>query len=214
MSGLLFNDRYRQMPWDEVDAVVFDIGNVLMRFDPGYVLTSLFPQAERREKLLRAVFQSPYWIELDRGTLTYADAPRAMAQGDAALEADIAFLLARWCDFKPPIEQGFAAARACRAQGKKTCLLSNYHREAFEYIDRTYAFFSEFDVRMISCYVHQLKPDAQIYQTLIRVAGLNPARSLFLDDTLLNVQAAMAQQMGGYWVRDWEEMASFFGVKA
>lgn len=210
-TGLLFNDRFVAMPWDAVDAVVFDIGNVLMRYDPAYLLRVMVDDPQRREVLMERVFRSPYWLELDRGTLSYAEAPRRMAQGDARLEGEIAYVLEHWCDYKTPISQGWAAVQACAAHGKRLCLLSNYHREAFAYNLAHHEIFRLFDVRLISCYVHQLKPEPEIYDTLIHVAGLDPARTLFLDDTLGNVQGAMTAGLHGYWVRSAEEMRAFFG---
>lgn len=209
-AALLFNDHFEKMPWDAIDTVVFDIGNVLMRFDPDYVLRQLFPDEKKREELLERVFRTPHWLDLDRGTLSYADAPRVMAKGDARLEKDIAYLLENWCTHKLPIEAGWAAARACAAHGKRLCLLSNYHREAFAYNLAHHEIFDLFDVRLISCYVHQLKPDAEIYDTLIHVSGLDPARTVFLDDTEKNVRGAMAAGIHGYWVRSDAQMAAFF----
>lgn len=209
-TALLLNDHFQTMPWDRVDTVVFDIGNVLMRFDPPYLLQAMVKDAQQREVLMEKVFRSPHWLELDRGTLSYADAPRVMAQGDARLEQEITDLISNWCAYKMPIAQGWAAARACAAHGKRLCLLSNYHREAYEYNLAHHEIFDLFDVRMISCYVHQLKPNPEIYDTLIHVSGLDPARSVFLDDTRANVEAAMAMGIHGYWVRSDEEMERFF----
>lgn len=209
-TALLLNESFETMPWDAVDTVVFDIGNVLLRFDPPYILRTLFDDAQKRNVMMEKVFRSPYWIELDRGTLTYAQAARAMAQGDAQLEKDAAYLLKHWCSHKQVIEPGWAAARACAAHGKRLCLLSNYHREAFEYNLAHHEIFSLFDVRLISCYVHQLKPDAEIYDTLIHVSGLDPSRSVFLDDMPGNVQAAIRAGLHGFWVRSEQEMGAFF----
>lgn len=217
--ALLFNDQFERMPWDAVDTVVFDIGNVLLRSDPSDVLEALFPDETRREQVAQAVFHSPQWAQLDRGTIMYADAPRLMAQGDAQLKADIERLLEKLVDHREavaepvPIEAGWAAARACAAHGKRLCVLSNYQRAAFEYNTAHYDIFDLFDVRLISCYVHQMKPEPEIYDTLIHVAGIDPARTLFLDDTRVNIDAAMDAGIHGYWVNDHAALARFFAAK-
>lgn len=218
-NALLFGEAFETMPWDAVDNVVFDIGNVLLRSDPSDLLEALFPDPQRRETIAQRVFHGPEWVALDRGTLRYGDAPRLMARGDAALEADIALLMEKLRDHKDavtepvPIAQGWAAARACAAHGKRLCLLSNYQRDTFEYNLAHYEIFSLFDLRLISCYVHQLKPEPEIYDTLIHVAGLDPARTLFLDDTFANIAGARAAGIHGYWVRSAEEMGRFFGAQ-
>ena len=57
----LLTDQFKTMPWDEVDSVVYDIGNVLIRFDPQYMLDVLFPgEEELHAVLLRKIFLSPY----------------------------------------------------------------------------------------------------------------------------------------------------------
>lgn len=209
-AALLFNDHFEKMPWDAIDTVVFDIGNVLMRFDPDYMLRQMFPNEKKREALLEKVFRTTHWLDLDRGTLSYADAPRVMAKGDVQLEKDIAYLLENWCTHKQPIAQGWAAARSCAAHGKRMCLLSNYHREAFSYNLAHHEIFDLFDVRLISCYVHQMKPEPEIYDTLIHVSGIDPARTLFLDDTRVNIDAAISAGIHGYWVKEQAEMTRFF----
>lgn len=203
-------ERAARMPWDAVDTVVFDIGNVLMRFDPSYILKRLFDSAHKRSVLMETVFRSPLWPQIDRGTLSCADAPRVLAGDDTALAADVAHLLAHWCEHKPPIVEGFDAVRACKAHGKRLCLLSNYPREAFEWLAAHYDVFSLFDVRLVSCYVHMLKPEAQMYQALIGVAGINPARSLFVDDMEANVLAARDAGMKALHYRKEGQLRAFF----
>ena len=69
--------RVTGMPWDEIDTVVFDVGNVLLSFNPEKTLEELFPEdAEKRQIMLDTVFRSPCWVMLDRGTLPRKEARR------------------------------------------------------------------------------------------------------------------------------------------
>ncbi len=205
------DERAKTMPWDEIDSVVFDIGNVLMRFSPRYVLDVLFGEDEPvKEELMRRVFQSPHWLDLDRGTATYEQAAERMAQGREDLRPKIDLIFARWMELKTPIPEGVAALGRCKEMGKRTYILSNYHQPSFEWLLETYDFFSLFDGYVVSCYLHLLKPEAAIYRELIDRCALNPARSLFLDDTRENVEAAMAAGIQGFWVEKPEKMTEFF----
>lgn len=73
--------QYASMPWDEIDTVVFDVGNVLVAFQPQRILEEVFPgDPEKHALLLDKVFHSPCWIMLDRGTLSLDEAADAMGR--------------------------------------------------------------------------------------------------------------------------------------
>ena len=79
MNRLTLDDMYPAMPWDALDAVVFDVGNVLVRFVPEDILRRVLPGEEAIwPELQRKVFRSPYWAMLDRGVMTYEEAAKAM----------------------------------------------------------------------------------------------------------------------------------------
>ena len=80
-EGTRFDQLYETMPWHKVDTVVFDIGNVLIRFAPESFTKVLFPgDPEKQEKILREVYHGKYWIEFDRGTISYQEAAQAIAR--------------------------------------------------------------------------------------------------------------------------------------
>lgn len=205
------DESFQTMPWDEIDSVVFDIGNVLMYFSPHHVLDVLFGEDEPlKAELLHRVFESSHWLDLDRGTATYEQAVERMAQGRADLRPKIELIFARWMELKTPIPEGVAALRRCREKGKRTYVLSNYHQPGFEWLLQKHDFFSLFDGYVVSCYLHLLKPEPEIYRELIERCSLDPARSLFLDDTRVNVEAAMEAGIQGFWVEKPEKMTEFF----
>ena len=68
------------MPWHRVDAVVFDIGNILIRYAPKDFLEQLFPgDAQKQQDMLARVYKGPYWERFDRGEMEYAEAARRLA---------------------------------------------------------------------------------------------------------------------------------------
>lgn len=212
-EGTRFDLLYGTMPWHKVDAVIFDIGNVLIRYAPDDFLQILFPGDEQKQRDMMAhVYKGPYWPCFDRGTMEYEEAARRLTETYGGSYADYMHALEGWIEIKPPVEEGFRAARRCRRAGKRLYLLSNYPRRGYERMREKYAglFGDLFDGGVISCYEHQLKPEREIYQTLIGRYGLEPSRSLFIDDTLGNVEGAMKMGIHGFHMHESGMMDRFF----
>lgn len=186
------DDLYPVMPWDAVDAAVFDVGNVLVRFDPPAILRRYLPDEEALwPRIMARAFRSPYWPMLDRGAVTLHEAAELMGGGDARLTAAIHLLMDRWPEMRDVVPEGLALLEACRARGKKTFVLSNYHHEAFAMLKRRYRFLDGFDGMAVSGELHVCKPDPAIYRWLTDTYALDPSRLLFVDDSPANVETAL-----------------------
>jgi len=204
--------KYASMPWDAVDAVVFDIGNVLIRYAPDDFLLRLFPgDVKKQQDMLAQVYQGTYWPMFDRGTMEYDEAALRLHEEFGYPVEEYLHALRGWIELKTPIEEGWRAARLCREKGKRIYLLSNYPREGYERMRAKYADrFSLFDGGVISCYCHQNKPEDEIYQTLMHDCGIEPLRSVFIDDTLINVEGAMKNGIHGFHMHEKGMMDRFF----
>ncbi len=211
-EGTRFDQQFETMPWHKADTIIFDIGNVLIRFAPEGFLEMLFPgDPEKQEKMLREVYNGKYWIEFDRGTVSYPEAAQALVQEFGGAYEDYMKAMTGWIELKSPIEEGFRAARRCKRAGKKIWLLSNYHDTAYERLREKFDdWFNIFDGATISCYLHQIKPNPEIYQSLIEQSGLEPDRALFIDDTLANVEGAMHAGIHGFHMNETGKMDRFF----
>ncbi len=187
------NDLYDVIPWDALDAVVFDVGNVLLTFQPPRILEQLFPgDAELQAQLTARVFRSPYWPMLDHGLLDNEAAEALMSRQEPSLRPAIRQLLHAWPALMEPMPEGIAALRTVKERGKKAFVLSNFHREAFAEVSARHAFFRLFDGLLVSARVKLLKPNPAIYRCLTETFGQDPARLLFIDDTPMNIEAALA----------------------
>ena len=212
-EGTRFDLLYDTMPWHKVDAVVFDIGNVLIRYAPDDFLQILFPgDPQKQRDMMARVYKGPYWPCFDRGTMTYEEAARRLVQEFGGSYADYMHALEGWIEIKPAMDEGFRTAQRCRRAGKRLYLLSNYPQRGYERMREKFAgrFGDLFDGGVISCYEHQLKPEPEIYQTLITRYGLTPARTLFIDDTLGNVEGAMQMGIHGFHMHESGMMDRFF----
>ena len=211
-AGVRFDLEYETMPWHKVDAVVIDIGNVLIRFAPDDFLERLFPgDAQKQQHMLKVVYQGPQWKLLDRGTLTYEEASCQLAQEYGGKFEEYMHAFEGWIELKTPLEEGWRAAQRCRRAGKRLYLLSNYPQKGYERLREKFADrFEIFENDVVSCYLHQMKPEKEIYQTLIDTCGIEPSRALFIDDTLGNVEGAMQMGIHGFHMHEKGMMDRFF----
>ncbi|MBQ8161777.1 MAG: HAD family phosphatase [Clostridia bacterium] len=207
----LIQDLYEIMPWENYDNVIFDIGNVLVRFDPAETARALYPEDPGMQKLvLQHVFQTPYWLQLDRGVISYQEAEEIMSKGSAELQPLVHRTLSEWCELKTEIGVGKAVFYLCQASGKKVFLLSNYHREAFQRATERFPFLLDADGKILSCNCHLLKPDPAIFHLLLDTYQLKAENTLFLDDSVPNVECAMHLGISAFLVRDQAEEVKFF----
>ena len=212
MQGTRFDLLYDRMPWDKVDAVIFDIGNILIHFDAAEFVQKIFPgDARKQQEMLERVYYGKYWLCFDRGTMTYEEAARRLAEEYGGAEEEYLHALYGWFKLKTPIEEGFRAAERCRREGKKIYLLSNYPRQGFEFVIKEYAhLFKMFDGGVVSSYVHQVKPEKEIYETILTRYGIEAQRALFIDEVQGNIEGAMKTGIHGFHMHESGMMDRFF----
>ena len=177
---------------------VFDVGNVLIRWDPRNLYRKLIADEAEREDFLARIC-SPEWnLEMDRG--------RAFAEGVAervALfpqhEALIRAFDERWLEtLDGAVEESVAILEELRAAGVKTYAITNFSGEKFALTRTRYSFLDDFDGIIVSAHERLLKPDPRIYALLCERHGLAPADCIFIDDNLANVEGALAFGMRGH----------------
>lgn len=191
MIRLMIDDQYAQMPWEQFDAVVFDVGNVLLTWQAQELLTRLVPERpDLHEELTRRIFKSPYWCMRDRGSATVGEVIDAMSSGNAEIAPYVRRVMEKWIDL-PAIPEGVEALKKCKERGMKLYALTNYADGEFAYACEQHEFFRLFDSLVVSGRVHMVKPQREIYEHLTSTFGLTPERTLFIDDSPANVEAAL-----------------------
>ncbi|MCA8881009.1 MAG: HAD family phosphatase [Rhodobacteraceae bacterium] len=178
-----------------IDAVIFDIGNVLIEWQPERFYDAEVG-LERRRAMFAEVDLHGMNDEVDRGghfqTTVYAWAERYPDYRD-----EIRMWHDRWLELATPrIEPSIAILRALRERGVPVYALSNFGIESFALAEEHFDFLSEFDRRFISGHMGVTKPDPAIYAMVEAETGLAPGRLLFVDDKPENIAAAAA--------RDWQ----------
>ncbi len=210
----MLNHLYPSMPWEKIDNVVFDVGNVLIVFDPPRMIEHLFPgDTAIAGRLMQDVFRSPYWIMLDRGSITVEEAARLMAKGDMDFYPAVYCMLTGWSELTRPIKEGVAAMEAARQHGKNVYLLSNYHMPWFRRAMERFSFLCEpqVDGMVISSPLHIMKPDRAIFRHMEEKYHLAPERTVFIDDAAGNVEGALNAGWQSIWYAGPGTLSSFMG---
>src|SRR3984957_7470518 len=175
--------------------VVFDIGNVLLRWNPRYLYRKVFDEEQRMERFLATALAMEFVSHTDVAE-DFAPPVPARAKSFPELAKELHMFHERWLEtLGEPIEENVALLRRLRALGKPVYALSNFAHETFALAERKHDFLSEFDDRVISGHVGLVKPDAGIYEILFKRARRRPCELLFIDDSPANVLASEALGM-------------------
>jgi putative hydrolase of the HAD superfamily len=169
---------------------VFDLGGVVVRWDPDAIIGGVFSDPEIRKKAKTALFEHADWLELDRGTLGRDAAIARAAQRSGISVAD----LKRLIHAVPPSLTVFSDTvellRRLKNKGYPLYCLSNMHFASIEYLEQRETFWDVFDGRVISCRLQLCKPEPGIYEHLLRAFGLQARDTIFIDDVQTNLDAA------------------------
>lgn len=172
--------------------IVFDMGNVLVVFDPQYFM-DLEGINDKDDRLLvyREVFHSIEWAQMDLGVLTEETAePLILERIPERLRDSVKNLLSHWWEKRTCVPGMEELLRRLKDAGYRLYLLSNASILQHQYWP-TFPVSRLFDGKLISCDYGIIKPNPEIYQLFIRKFGLNEKETLFVDDLPANVAAAV-----------------------
>ena len=178
-----------------IKNIVFDMGNVLMRFDGPYFAAQFTDSEADAAELNRALFGSPTWSLLDSGTVSYETMLRVpRAHLDERLWPNLDACFAGWAAHSTPIDETNALAAELKAEGYGIYLLSNAGTRIHEQLDHMPAW-DLMDGAVVSAEERMMKPDPGIYALLCERYGLDPAECLFVDDNADNCEGARVAGM-------------------
>lgn len=173
-------------------TVLFDLGNVLIEWDPRHVFRSLIPDEAQMEHFLAHVCDSEWNRSIDAGK-PFLEAVRERQ----ALMPEYADLIwqwyARWAEMLPGEVPGSVALLGqLKAQGTRLFALSNWSRETFVPTRQRFGFLEWFQDLVVSGFEGMAKPDPAFFRLAIDRCGLVPAETVFVDDLQANIDAALA----------------------
>ena len=173
--------------------VVFDMGGVLIQFDPEEFMTreGILDPADR--KIIREeVFRSVEWAQMDLGVMTEETmAPRVRARVPEHLKEKAVYLLRNWCYPRKMIPGMESLVRRLKKGGYGIYLLSNASVNQPTYWNAL-PVSSQFDGTLVSAFVKVVKPNPVIYRLFTEEFHLREEECVFIDDAPINVAAAIA----------------------
>lgn len=180
---------------DRLPTIVFDVGNVLLRWDPRLLYRKLIPDEERLHWFMQNVCTAAWNIEQDRGR-TWEEAVAILVASHPEWEAEIRASDERWHETIPGvIEDSVAVLQELKARGEKVYAITNFSREKWAECLIRYPFLQSFDGAVVSAHEGLIKPDLAIFTTLLERYRLEAGDCIFIDDSARNVEAARAVGM-------------------
>lgn len=188
------------------EAVIFDIGNVLTRWQPEAFYDRVIGEARRRA-LFAAVDLHHMNDLVDMGGL-FRETIYDWAERHPDWAPEIRMWYDRWIELASPrIEGSIRLQRALRAKGVPVFALTNFGRHSFEEALPKMDFLQDFDRLYVSGRMGVIKPDPRIYEMVEADCGIDPTRLLFTDDRADNITAAARRGWRTHQFESWEGWA-------
>ncbi len=178
-------------------VAVFDLGGVLIDWNPRYLYRKLFTDESAMEHFLSSICTSDWNLQQDAG--------RTLGEGCALLKSqhpEHAQYIDAWLHryeemIAGPIQGTVDILSELRSRGVPVYALSNWSSETFPAAQRRFDFLSWFDGMLLSGKVRLVKPDPRIFQLFLKTHALDPAHTVYIDDLPRNIEAANAVGMHG-----------------
>ena len=183
------------MPARKPTTVVFDIGNVLLRWDPRNLYRKLFDDEAQMEWFLSTVCTNQWNLEQDRGR-DWDEAVALLVKDYPDHEPAIRAFHHRWEETVSGVfEENVALLDRLRKAGVPTYCITNFSGAKFVVAQQKYPFLAGFDGTIVSGDERLLKPDPAIYNLLLSRYGLDAGECIFIDDSKANVDGARSVGM-------------------
>ena len=171
-------------------SVIFDLGGVLIDWDPRHLYRELIGDEAEMERFLAEVCTQEWNERQDEGRPVAVAVAELTARHPAQRPLIEAFY-DRWPDMMAgEIAETVALLAELRLRNRRLYALSNWSAETFPYARERFDFLDWFHGTVISGDVGVKKPDPQIFHILFRRFGIDPDRAVFIDDSAPNVAAA------------------------
>ena len=172
--------------------VVFDLGRVIYTYQPREDLLQLGFDEERADLFMARVYDSPIWLEGDRGTYMIHELVEKLSADFPDMAEDFCHVLDdewhnRVINIMPESLEFFYDVKQ---RGFDIYILSNFPEPYFSRCRARDAFFDETKGIVVSAHEKLIKPDPAIFRCLLERYGLEPKESLFIDDVALNTATA------------------------
>lgn len=177
----------------EIMTIIFDLGGVLIDWDPRYLYRKIFDDEERMEWFLQQIC-TPDWNEEQDGGRSLQTAMDLLIRRHPEWETEISAFYGRWSEMLGgAIADTVDILGQIKSTGRfRLYALTNWSAETWPVAWDRFRFLHEFDGVLVSGQERLKKPDPTIYRLLLDRYGIDPTSAIFIDDNLRNVRAAEA----------------------
>jgi 2-haloacid dehalogenase len=175
-----------------IDLVLFDLGGVLIEWDPRRLYRKMFEDEALMERFLAEICTPAWNLELDRG-VSFTAAVTELVARHPEQRAWIEAYQGRWIEMiGGPIDHTVRLLEGLKAQGTPLRALTNWSAETFPLVrdDPAYAFLGHFETIYVSGSLRMIKPNDDIFLHVLADLGLAPGQILFIDDSAKNIATA------------------------
>ena len=180
-----------------IKNIIFDVGNVLVEYNPDGLMCRLGFDEETLQAVNQAVFQNELWNESDRGVLSPEELLEAFIANNPAYEKEIRQVIDAVGDTISLMPYTVEWVKGLKEKGYHLYILSNYAEYTYEKTSHKMEFLPYMDGVVFSYRCKLIKPEKEIYEYICKTYELKPEESVFLDDRKDNVEAARNMGMHG-----------------
>ncbi|WP_299011153.1 HAD family phosphatase [uncultured Shewanella sp.] len=183
------------MSADSFKNIIFDIGNVVVRWAPEKIVRLTFGDSDSIEAIearVKSIFQSETWRDLNQGLICENDAKAQYRKALEFSERECERLFYYIKHSQILIYGTVELIKRCKASGYRVFALTDNVHEIVSHLKAVYSFWALFEGVTVSAEVGLLKPHAEIYQRLLCEYDLAASETVFIDDMPYNVKGAEA----------------------
>lgn len=175
-----------------IKNVIFDIGGVLLEYNPKTYLDKLNIEESKRKKLNDIIFHVSKWRDCINGLISNNELIEYLEKENPKYRNEINQILSKENSkyMLPPKQDMIEYYKHLKQKGYNIYLCSNITKCTYEYIKDNFEIIQTANGGVFSCFEHVSKPNVEIYQNLISKYQINVNESIFIDDTNKNIISA------------------------
>ena len=180
-----------------IKNIVLDMGNVCCKWDVDYISSKLTTNKEDQEFLIKHLFQSPQWMQLDKGSISLKEAKQQLLDSVSKEKRDLMeYGFEHWFDYFEQFDEMEEFIKEYKQKGYHFYLLSNCSLQFNQYY-QTKSVFQHLEGLYISAAHQKIKPNLDIFEDFLKEYNLQANECFFVDDLKENVEGAKKVGMQG-----------------
>jgi len=191
--------------------IIFDIGGVLLDYNPKTYLDKLDIKESRRNKLNDVIFHDQRWKDCLNGFISNSELIEQLVRENLEYKNEIELILSKDSlkYMLPPKQEVIEYYKSLKRKGYKIFLCSNITKDTYNYVKDNFEIIQIADGGVFSCFENISKPNPEIYYRLIEKYNLEIEKSILIDDTKRNVMSANDIGLSGILFNNIEDIKEF-----